>query len=132
MKRKIKRKTNKNDDTNFKKEFFESSRDLGLRLLIYTVLTSVVFVIGKLFWWAGFILFIILAVNLLLEFLLNSFVLLVMVFTTVVYVFAYLKLKAINKPTKKLGDISSVIWINLPYGIFCLFLLALGGSLFAF
>lgn len=132
MKRKIKRKISKNDGTNFKELFFETSRDLGSRFIIYTILASVIFVIGKFSWWAGFILFIILSVNLLSEFLLNGFVLVVMVFTTAAYSFAYLKLKATNKHTKKLDDVSSILWMNLPYGIYCLFLLALVGLLFVF
>ena len=132
MKRKIKRKKTKEKETDSKELFFETSKDLGLRLAVYIVLAVVVFVTGKFFWWAGFILFIILAVNLLSEFLLNGFVLFILIFTTVVYAFAYLKLKAGNKPTKRLDDVSSIIWINLPYGIYCLLLLTLGGWLFAF
>ena len=128
----MKPKVNKNDEIDSKKLFFETSRDLGFRAVVYTVLAIVVFVTGKFFWWAGFILFLILGVNLLSELLLNGFVLLVAVFTTVVYAFAYLKLKANDKPTKKLDDFSSILWINLPSVIFCSYLLILGCLLFAF
>ena len=124
----MKRRKNKKDETNPKEDFFEGLENVSLKLIIYIILAFVVFITGKFFWWAGFVLYIILAVYMLSEILINGFVFIVGVFLAVTYLYSKLK----NVHLKSEEDIYYLLLSNLLLGIFCSFLLILVSLLFVF
>ena len=129
----MKRRANKKDEPNDKELFFETLDKIFLKFFIYLFLTLIVLAIGKFFWSVGIVLFIILALFMASESLINGFA---FALGTVISIFSitidsYLKLK--NKASELEPDFYSfgLAGISLS-GLFSLSLLGLTYALYIF